>query len=67
MVDYLRIADVKENQEVRVSGFTCISDENVTIKSHPMNGLYFECCEGRHYLDGQKWGDYYVGLFPVTD
>ena len=34
-------------------GFTCVKEGAVVVIQEDKNGLYFECEEGRHYLDGQ--------------
>jgi hypothetical protein len=35
-------------------GFTCMKNRQVvTVKNGGRHGLYVECGEGRHYLDGQ--------------
>jgi len=34
------------------AGFTCVKPGRVSVKKSD-NGLYFDCSEGRHYLDGQ--------------
>lgn len=51
---FSKIFEVKEGTIlIADEGFTCIpSYQECEVKSHP-NGLYVECEEGQHFLDGQ--------------
>ena len=62
---YVKIRDLKAGDVVQVDGdFTCIEPwEQCTIKADDVGNLYIDCVEGRHYLDGQEEGDYYLGLY----
>ena len=62
------IKDVKVGDQFYPDdGFDCVSsDQLVTVKSDDNEGgLYFECSEGKHFLEGQEDFDgkgYLVGL-----
>ena len=63
----VKISEVKAG-DILLSdgGFTCIGPQQNIVKEDA-NGLYIECSEGRHGLDGQEgWTDetkdYYVGF-----
>lgn len=58
-------ANVYEGALVMVDdGFTCIAPWTITRLLKDADGYYFECSQGRHYLDGQYDDDkgYYIGL-----
>lgn len=63
MTEYARVDDVKAGDVlVTDGGFTCMSEnEHKTVKQDN-GGLFVDCSEKRHYLDGQIEGDVYIGL-----
>lgn len=74
--DYLKLADAKDGQLVELDdGFTCHAPGNVTLykKEHYVSGtvcwgLYFNCDEGEHYIDGQADdGINCVGIYPLEE
>ena len=65
---YATIGEVKEGDTVRLDGgFTCIREGETRIVKRGAGGLYFECSEGNHYLDGQlDDGTEYIGVTLVA-
>ena len=63
------VAKTKEGSKVEVDGdFTCIRKGEVReVHTHKDGGLYIQCAEGTHLLDGQLSEDktHYVGLYHV--
>lgn len=49
------------------AGFTCHKAGKVNINWDTASGeLYFECDEGRHYIDGQADdGEHLVGIYSI--
>lgn len=73
MCNYASVSEVTEGTIlVADSGFTCIkSNDQLIVRSGP-SGLYVDCEEGKHLLDGQIIKDghcepYYVGLYPIRE
>ncbi len=67
MCDYLKVSTVSAGTAVRCLGFTCIPDGEIRIVRDTGNGLFINCEEGCHYLDGQfdrdnAGNEVYVGL-----
>ncbi len=46
-------------------GFTCVKANQLVTIHECKNGLYFDCKDGKHFLDGQINGRSYVGLDKV--
>ena len=65
---YAREGEVREGDILRADGgFTCIPDGaelGVLFHEDPeKGGLYVECANGKHFLDGQlDDGDQYIGF-----
>jgi len=50
----VKFANVKDGDVlIADGGFTCINAGRVTVKRSD-RGLYFDCRDGKHYLDGQE-------------
>lgn len=52
----VRYSELKEGDEVFISGFTCREDGKAIVMSHP-DGLYIKCERGFHFLAGQTDDD----------
>jgi len=63
--EYAKIKDVKEGNVLETDGhFTCMrKGEKNRVYKDPNNELFLICDDGRHYLDGQKKDDYYLGMY----
>jgi hypothetical protein len=66
---YARRFDVREGDWLEADGdFDCLVRGALRVVKKSEHGLYIECGEGRHYLDGQLCGtpnrEYYLGLYP---
>jgi len=68
---YATVAEVKKGTKLEVDeDFTCIDNKTVVVVKEDELGLFFECEEGHHYLDGQidiNTDSFYVGLYLSTD
>lgn len=62
---YAKVSEVKEGTVlVCDGGFTCVDDGAELIVKKDEKGLYFDCRDAGHYLDGQTDdGKVYVGLY----
>ncbi len=63
-LERVRMADLKAGDVlIADAGFSCIPEGEVIVNGDEA-GLYFECAEGRHRLDGQEDepGGYLSGL-----
>jgi len=66
MRGYAKETEVKVGIQVDLDGgFTCVEACRTTIHKDE-HGLYFECSEGKHYLDGQLEDGEYIGLSIPT-
>lgn len=67
---WLKFSDVKAGDKIQADrGFTCIAPNAVLEVRSCDHGLYVNCDEGKHFLDGQENADgFLVGLSaaPVT-
>lgn len=51
-----KLSDVKAGDRLLTdNGFTCVEQTDVVVKQDE-NGLFFECDDGKHFLDGQVDG-----------
>jgi hypothetical protein len=66
-MEFAMIKDVASGDTLRTDdGFTCLEPfEEYEVKEDD-NGLYIECSEGHHYLDGQIHRNVYIGLQKVA-
>lgn len=64
---YAKLDDLKPGYNVEVDGgFTCMDADVIKIVHSHENGLYIDCEEGRHFLNGQDDGDgYCVGIYKL--
>lgn len=63
----ITVEEVDEGDVVVVDGgFTCIAEGSACEVKRDEGGLYIECSEGHHYLEGQRDGNTYVGLSAAT-
>jgi|GEM_PF-2345753 len=64
----LRLEDVFEGDRIILDeGFTCTSSGEAVVKSDD-DGLYFNCGDGKHYLDGQVGDDgYLIGITHTNE
>ena len=64
----LALSDAKAGMAVMLDNdFTCAHAGQVFLKEDKF-GLYFDCRQGRHYLDGQDGPDgFLVGIFAIPD
>ena len=67
MSEYLKASTVSTGTAVRCLGFTCIPDGAIRVVKDTGGGLFIDCDEGTHYLDGQfdrdaAGNEVYVGL-----
>lgn len=46
-------------------GFSCIDPGTQLTVGTGEHGLYIPCRLGKHYIDGQLFGDNYIGLYHV--
>ena len=63
---YARLDEVTAGSKVYLdNGFTCVASSEKTEIKKDHEGLYFDCGEGKHYLDGQEADDdiHYSGIF----
>lgn len=63
---YLKLTEAKAGQKVRLDGgFTCVKAGFIEL--HEDNdGIYFECKEGHHYIEGQADdGIHCVGMYAT--
>jgi hypothetical protein len=69
MKQFANFADVKVGDKMEIdSRFSCHDPGIVEIKEHPVNGLFFDCDAGHHYLDGQKDEfDYLRGMYSLEE
>jgi hypothetical protein len=67
MTDFPKLADLKPGDVLRADGgFTCLSDGAVREVMKDDDGLYVQCSEGKHHLDGQEGANgECVGLWRV--
>lgn len=66
---WLKLADAEAGQEVELdSGFTCHPAGRVKIEgSASRKGLWFECSNGKHFIDSQADdGIHCVGIYPIS-
>jgi len=61
---YAKISELKEGDEIELdSGFTC-QRQGVHFVHDDGGRLYFNCVEGRHFLDGQADdGEHCIGIY----
>lgn len=64
---YAKVDSINEGSFVEADGdFTCLTHGEVSKVQQDGEGcLFIPCSEGRHYLDGQRDKNYYVGLYPA--
>lgn len=63
--DKTRLEDLKVGDTVLTDdGFTCMKEGHHTVRGDG-NGLFLECDEGKHYLEGQE-DDETGGLVGIT-
>ena len=53
MTSVARVSDTHSDDSVTVEGFTCMRDGSTKQVQKDDLGLYLECDEGKHHLDGQ--------------
>ena len=59
---WAKIEDLKPGDTVELHGFSC-AQGSVTIKESVWGDLYFDCADGKHYIDGQLDANgYLVGI-----
>lgn len=67
---YALYNEVKEGDIVETdNGITCVQYGTSHTVLRDENGLYFNCHDGKHYLDGQLDGpnnEFYMGLYKVN-
>jgi hypothetical protein len=60
---YAKIGETHPGTELVADGdFTCLPNGATRTVKYSSHGLYIDCAEGRHYLEGQIEADYYIGL-----
>lgn len=65
---YLPCTEAKACQTIWLDGdFTCHAPGPVVIVEYTdaNKSLYFQCNAGIHFLDGQRKGTIYLGLYPT--
>lgn len=61
----MKLSDAKSGQIVMLdAGFTCASSGPVTLKEDT-HGIYFDCQDGHHYIDGQSEDGVLIGITEV--
>jgi len=65
--EYAKVDSIFEGSFVEADGdFTCLAHGEVSkVKQNGEGSLFIPCSEGRHYLSGQRNGNYYIGLYPA--
>lgn len=67
--EYARMDRLGPGARVQVDGdFTCVAPWTFhTVKRAECGGLYIDCSEGGHMLDGQVDGptDHVIGIYPI--
>lgn len=49
-----KLSEIRVGDLLKVDdGFSCVPPNSLVTVYRCKRGLYFECTEGRHYLDGQ--------------
>jgi len=69
MKTFIKDADAVVGAVLRAdAGFTCLADgDERTVQSNQRGERFIECCDGRHYLAGQKTDDGHLsGLTLAT-
>lgn len=65
--NFAKISEISVGDTIEVDGgFGCIAGGSQVIVRKSNHGLYFLCDQGRHYLDGQRDGDVYSGIYKVS-
>ena len=55
MTNFPKLTDLKAGDKLKADGgFTCLSAARIAEVKEDAGGLYVECTEGRHGLDGQE-------------
>ena len=63
----MKYSELVEGQEIMLdAGFTCVKEGRVIVHKDE-HGFYFNCDDGRHYLDGQLDFDDHETLVGVMD
>lgn len=69
--EYVRLSELEIGSKVECDGdFTCIDKGSILEIKKNKYGLYIDCNEGGHNIDGQlscKDEDHLVGLYPVKE
>jgi hypothetical protein len=62
---YAKLSELKEGDKIELDGdFTCQRKGVHFVHKDEHGGLYFNCREGRHLLDGQADdGEHCVGIY----
>lgn len=68
--EYAKLSTLKPGDKVRTDGgFTCgMNNKELEVKKNSTGGLYVDCDEGMHGLDGQlseEDHDHLVGMWPA--
>jgi hypothetical protein len=63
------VADVRPGTKlVPGDGFTCLKAGEIVVAKDDGRGLYVDCSNGKHYLDGQSDdGKIYIGFDIAAD
>ena len=64
---YAKLSELYEGASVQVDdGFDCAEAWAIKLVGKDDKGLFFDCNEGKHYLDGQADdGEHCVGIYKV--
>jgi hypothetical protein len=62
---WARVSDTKPGDILECdAGFSCLVPSSLrVVKLYNETGLYIQCLEGMHFLDGQEQDGYYIGLY----
>lgn len=64
-MNFVKANEVNKGDIVRVDyGFTCMSDGEKVVKQDE-TGLFLNCLDGKHYLDGQLENGEYIGIYKI--
>lgn len=63
---YLKLSEARDKQIIELDdGFTCQLPGQVVLCKDKL-GIYFECDDGHHYIDGQADdGEHCIGMYKV--
>lgn len=64
---WAKLSDLQDGSKVRVDGgFGCLRENTIHEVHANDHGLYIECDQGQHYLDGQTDdGEHLVGMYSA--